>query len=136
MLEMNVELVATAERLRGAFEQIHQSSFAGSALANPALSVEVLPAGLVSTAAGPQEALVLITPWTLNGLLLPGTGLPETLLVAGHPRAVTVMDVPEIGQYAQVNLVPDVSKYTSQRQAHTIGQSMIEPFLLALASLA
>lgn len=134
MSEMNEELSASVERLQAAFESIHRERFAGTALANEHLEVEVMAAGVVDTSGGARRLVVVVTPWTLNGLVLPGEGLPTTLLVAGQPRAVTLMDVPEIGQYAQVNLVPDVSKYTNHRQAHTIAQSLIEPFAQAISA--
>ena len=134
MLEIPERLIETTEQVQAAFELVHRRSFAGTSIVNPKIKVEALPAGVVDTSDGEQLVVVLITPWTMNGLVLPGSGLPSELNVAGHQRAVTVIDLPELGQYAQVNLVPDVSKYTGHSQALTIAQSMVEPLLTAVAA--
>ena len=134
MSEIDEDIEATVERLQAAFESIHRERFAGTALANEQLEVEVIPAGLVTSSSGTHQLVVVVTPWTMNGLALPGTGIPETILVAGKPRSLTHMEVPGIGQYAQVNLVSDVSKYTNHRQARTIAQSFVEPFVQAISA--
>ena len=108
-----------------AFRAIHDDVFAGDSSVNAALEVEVLPVGTLDGPFGEQSVLILITPWTLNGLVLPGRGLPESMDVAGQQRALITMELDAIGTYTQVNLVGDVSRYASQEQARTIATSMI-----------
>lgn len=125
-----------AATVLAAFSRIHDESFRGEPLENPALEVEVLHAGEIDTEFGTQVVLVLITPWAMNGLVLPGRGLPSAMDVARVHRTLTAMDLPEIGAYSQVTLVGDVSKYASQAQARTIAQSLIPVLLAGLAGEA
>lgn len=122
-----------AANVLAAFRRIHAEQFADDPLANPVLEVEVIPAAVVEGPAGTQSVVVLITPWGMNGLVLPGVDLPPELHVAGVRRAFMPVEVPETGPYAQIGLVPDVSKYTSQEQARTIAESMIPVLLAGLA---
>lgn len=113
-----------------AFQRIHDESFRGEPLENERLEVEVLFATELDSAYGSQVVLVLLTPWAMNGLVLPGRGLPAGMDVAGVHRTFQAMELPGVGAYSQVTLVGDVSKYGSQAQARTIAQSLI-PVLLA-----
>jgi hypothetical protein len=120
----------TAAAVTAAFQRIHDESFRGEALENELLEVEVLYAGEIENAFGTQVVLVLITPWAMNGVVLPGRGLPESMDVVRVLRHFTAMELPDVGSYTQVTLVGDVSKYSSQAQARTIAQSLI-PVLMA-----
>ena len=108
-----------------AFEGVFDRVFRGDPAVNANLSVEATEAALVDG----LPTLVLITPWTLNGLIFPldGTG-PSELLVAGNLRRVVRGDVPPLGVYWSVNLVPDVSRLASPRQARTLANSFAGPF--------
>lgn len=113
-----------------AFQRIHDEVFRGERLENEALEVEVAWADELEGPLGSQVVLILITPWALNGLVIPGRGLPESMDVAGVHRTLASLELPEIGSYTQVTLVGDVSRYTGQQQARTIALSMV-PVLLA-----
>ena len=113
-----------------AFQRIHDEVFRGERLENERLEVEVAYAADLDGPFGPQVLLVLITPLALNGLVIPGRGLPDAMDVAGVRRTLASLELPEIGSYAQVTLVGDVSRYTGQPQARTIALSMV-PVLMA-----
>jgi len=127
-----------------AFEAVHRRSFTGDPAANPRLRVEVLCPAVV---AGFPTA-VLVTPWALNGIILPASaddasgaavalwqnGFPAELEVAGQGRTVFLGELPEIGPYRSVGLVPDVSRLTRPEQARTLGTSFAAPFQQALES--
>ena len=125
-------LFANKENVLRAFRKIFMQQFKGDPVSNPNLEVDVIDAGQVVSSAGVQHAVVLITPWTINGLLLPGIGLPEQIQIAANLRPVFTLSNPDCGEYAQVALVPDVSAYTSQKQAHTIANSFVPVFIDAV----
>lgn len=120
----------TIAAVLAAFQRIHDEFFRGEPLANENLEVEVLFAAELDSDFGSQVVLVLITPWAMNGMVLPGRSLPLGMSVAGVHRTFTAMEIPGLGSYSQVTLVGDVSKYGSQAQARTIALSLI-PVLLA-----
>ena len=108
-----------------AFESVFERVFRGDPAVNANLSVEATEAALVDG----LPTLVLITPWTLNGLIFPLVGAgPSELLIAGNLRRVVRGDVPPLGAYWSVNLVPDVSRLASPRQARTLANSFAGPF--------
>ena len=130
MSELSPAAEHAISAVQAAFQRIHDEVFRGEALENENLEVEVLFAAELESDFGTQVALVLITPWAMNGMVLPGRGLPEGFGVAGVHRSFTAMELDGVGSYAQITLVGDVSKYGSQQQARTIAQSLI-PVLLA-----
>ncbi|HEY6793212.1 MAG TPA: [NiFe]-hydrogenase assembly chaperone HybE [Kineosporiaceae bacterium] len=112
-------------RARTAFEDVHQRVFAGDPSANPRLVVETTEAAVVEGV----PTLVLIAPWTLNGLIFPAAGGgPAELMIAGSRRRAFRGDVAPLGVYWSVNLVPDVSRLSSPRQARTLANSFAVPF--------
>lgn len=64
--------MAEPAALAEAFARIARTRMAGMALCNPALAVEAV--GFRAVAAG--HVGVLVTPWAINLVLLPGPGLP------------------------------------------------------------
>ena len=113
------------ERAEQAFRGVQQRVFADDPEVNAALEVEATEAAFV----GPVPTLVLITPWTLNGLLVPPDGVgPAEVLVAGDLRRAFRGDVAPLGVYWAVNLVPDVSRLASPRQARPLANSYAGPF--------
>ena len=116
------DLVARAD---AAFRGVLERVFGDDPAVNPRLVVEATEAVVVAGVA----TLVLITPWTLNGLIFPPAGAgPAELLIAGNLRRVHRGDVPPLGVYWSVNLVPDVSRLASPRQARTLANSFAGPF--------
>jgi hypothetical protein len=113
------------------FEQIHRRVFLGDPAANPRLKVEVVGVGLAED----TPVLVLITPWTLNGMAFPDDGrFPDSLAIGGRRFPVFRNDVDEIGPYCSVNLVPNVASFASPADARTAAAELIEPFHDAVAS--
>jgi hypothetical protein len=113
-----------AVRATAAFCGVQERVFADDPAANPRLAVETVEAAMVDGVA----TLVLITPWTINGLLFPAQDGPTELTIAAAPRRAFRGDVAPLGVYWSVNLVPDVSRLTSPRQARTLAESFAEPF--------
>jgi [NiFe]-hydrogenase assembly, chaperone, HybE len=112
-------------RAREAFRGVQERVFAGDPAANPHLVVEATAAAVVAGV----PTLVLIAPWTLNGLIFPPDGVgPAYLMVAGSRRQAFRGDVAPLGVYWSVNLVPDVSRLASHRQASTLANSFAVPF--------
>ena len=135
MNETPRELSEAGQRVLAAFEAIYEGTFKGDPAANANLEIEVIPVGVLDTPLGEQEAFIAVTPWTMNGLLLPGDGLPYSVDIAGANREVYALVMNEVGPVAQVNIVPDVSKYTSHTQAMTIAESFIPVWRGALEAI-
>lgn len=111
-------------RATAAFLDVQERVFADDPAANPRLAVEAIEAVLVEGV----PTLVLITPWTINGLIFPAGDGPAELTIAAAPRRAFRGDVAPLGVYWSVNLVPDVSRLTSPRQARTLAESFADPF--------
>jgi hypothetical protein len=107
-----------------AFRDVQERVFADDPAANPRLAVEAVEAEEVDGV----PTLVLVTPWTINGLLFPPGEGPAELAIAAAPRRAFRGDVAPLGVYWSVNLVPDVSRLTSPRQARTLAESFAAPF--------
>lgn len=122
-------LVAATE---AAFQGIYERSFRGDAATNPRLKVEVLEPAVVAD----TPTLVLITPWTLNGLFFPPVDVSaRELVIDGERRPVFVNEIEELGRYLSVNLVPDVSNLQSPREARETARRLAEPFRNAVTAL-
>ncbi len=125
------ELAAVASRTAAVFDEIHQRVFLGDPAANPRLKVEVIDASMVED----TPTIVLVTPWTLNGLTFPPDGsLGEELVIAGRRVPVFANDLPELGHYLSVNLAPDVSGLASPKAARELAASLVGPFHQAVAA--
>lgn len=114
-----------AVRAQAAFEEIHRRAFAGDGAANARLKVEVVEAAL----AADTPTLVLIAPWTLNGLAFPpDEDFPSHLVINKRRHPVFVTDVAGLGRFRSVNLVTDVSALASPAEARTVAGALAEPF--------
>jgi hypothetical protein len=115
-----------------AFRQVHETAFAGDRAANPALEVAVTDV----LVAGDTPTIVLLAPWTLNGLAFPPDDrLPADCEVAGVTRRLFRNHLAGLGDYWSVNLVPDVSKIAAQDVALTLARSLAEPWRDVVAQL-
>jgi hypothetical protein len=121
---------ATAE-VRDAFAAIHHRVFWGDPAANERLRVEVLGERTV----GGTTTMLLITPWTINGLIF-SAELPAVLVLAGARRPVHVLELPGLGRFGSVNLVPDVSALPDQAAARSLAAPWLKPFRLAATAMA
>jgi hypothetical protein len=121
--------VDIADRTHRYFERVDREVFVGDPAANPALKVEVVESSEVSG----MPTLVLITPWTLNGMLFGAPDdFPVSLKVAGKRFPVFAHTLEELGPYHAINLVPDVSGLASQDAARKVAHSYAEPFRAAV----
>ena len=112
------------------FRRIHDEVFRGDSAENAALEVEVLGADT----AGDTPIVILITPWTLNGLAFPADGrFPEQLIVNKRNHRVFTHELDGLGPYRSVNLVSDVSSLANQDDARRLAEEVAEPFRVAVA---
>ena len=125
------ELVAT---VRAAFERVHREVFLGDPAANARLTVDVVDVDVVHDA----PTLVLVTPWTVNGLIFsPGHAFPGTLEIAGHRRPVFRVELPGLDAFRSVNLPVETGALHSMAQARTLARSWVRPLHEAIrAALA
>jgi hypothetical protein len=116
------------ERVRATFADIHRRVFLGDAAANPRLRVEVVAA----RSEGATTTMVLITPWTINGLLFT-PHLPTVARIAGARRPVHGLCLPDLGPFGSVNLVADVGGLPGQDRARALAAGWTEPFRSGIA---
>jgi hypothetical protein len=119
-----------AQRVSERFRRVHAEVFRGDPVANPSLEVEVRGSGM----GGDTAVLVLVTPWTLNGLAFPEDGrFPEQLVVNQRRYPVFSHELDGVGPYRSVNLVPDVSRLAGQDEARRLADELAEHFRAAVA---
>ena len=112
------------------FARIHRDVFADDPASNPAVAVEIVEPGEVDG----LPTLVLITPWTLNGMIFGDlAGFPTSLVVGAKKYPVFAHTLAELGPYRSVNLVSDVSSLESQETARKIARAYVQPFRTAVA---
>jgi hypothetical protein len=109
-----------ADDVHKAFERVHREQFLGDRAANPLLTVDVIDAALVDD----TPTVVLITPWTVNGLAFPpGEEFPEELEIAGRCRLVFRVEMAELGVFRSVNLPLETASLRSMDQVRTLAHS-------------
>jgi hypothetical protein len=114
------------------FTRVHREVFLGDPAANPRLPVDVIEPLAVEDV----PTMVLLTPWTLNGLFFPPDGVaPDQLTVAGRARPVFAAELEPVGRYLSVNLVPDVRGLPSPERGRTLAQACAAPFQEAVRQL-
>lgn len=127
---MTDDLAALAEGVEAVFADIHRRVFLGDPVANPRLRVEVVDPVMVAD----TPTLVLITPWTLNGLAFPPDGaFPETLRVGGRQLPVFANDIAGMAPYHSVNLASDVLAVDGPASARALADTLGGPFRDAVA---
>jgi [NiFe]-hydrogenase assembly, chaperone, HybE len=106
--------------VRAAFERVHREQFRGDPVANPRLGVDVIDPAIVAD----TPAVVLLTPWTVNGLAFPpDDDFPDSLEIAGRTRPVFRLRMPELGVFRSVNLPLDAASLRSMAQARGLAGS-------------
>ena len=124
------DLQKLAVTTRAAFEEIHRKSFLGDPACNPKLIVEVVGPATV----GETPTLILVTPWSLKGLMFPPEGHTISELVVGkRPFPVFENTVEGLGTHSGVNLVPDVRGFADREAARHAAGALAEPFREAVA---
>jgi hypothetical protein len=127
-----MDVAALAAEVQRLFEAIHRRSFLGEPVANPRLKVEVIEAAEVEGAA----VMILITPWTLNGMIFEvGDEFPTELVVGAKPYPVFEHELEEIGPYRSVNLMSDVSGLAAPEAARSVARALGEPLHAAVAAV-
>lgn len=128
---MRDDLDLLRSTVESVFEGIHRRVFLGDPAANPRLRVEVVGASTVED----TPTVVLVTPWTLNGLAFPPDGvLAASLHLGSRDVPVFPNDLPELGPYQSVNLVADVSWLQSPAAARTLALSLQPEFEAAVGA--
>lgn len=118
-----------ASAVLAAFTEIHEQVFRGDPVANPRLRVEVVGAAM----AGDTPVLVLVAPWTINGLAFPPDGaFPDRLELAGKTYPVWAHELGGVGRYRMVGLLSSVSCFQSPAEARELAEAMAEPFRRAV----
>jgi hypothetical protein len=124
---MDLDLLAI--RATAAYTQVHRAAFTRDPSANPRLSVEVVEAVRVQD----TPTLVLVTPWSLFGLVFPaGPGFPARLTIAGEERPLFPIDLPPLEPCRSVTLVGQVWDLRDQRRARRLARSWGVPFRAAV----
>jgi [NiFe]-hydrogenase assembly, chaperone, HybE len=118
-----------AAGVRVAFGRVHREQFLGDPAANPQLSVDVIDAALAED----TPTVVLITPWTINGLAFPpDERFPDALDIAGRHRPVFRVEMPEVGAFCSINLPLQTASLRSMDQARTLAHSWAGHFQSAV----
>jgi hypothetical protein len=124
-------LAGLARAVQQVFDGVHHRAFRGDPAANPRLDVQVVAAAL----AHDTPAVVLLTPWTCNGLAFPpDAAFPGEVIVAGRRLAARPTALEGLGTFWSVNLIPDVSRLPTQRAAAGLAAGWAEPWALAVTS--
>lgn len=114
-----------------AFRHVHRAAFAGDPAVNPALDVAVTDVLM----AADTPTVVLVTPWTLNGLAFPpDRQLPARCEIGGASRLLFRNHLSGLGEYYSVNLVPDVSGIATQAEALKLALSLARPWADLIAT--
>lgn len=130
ILDSMIELAELARRVLEHFESVEEEIFRGDPAANPRLKVEVLDPELVED----TPTLVLVTPWTLNGMAFPPDDeFPASLDLGKRRYQVFRNDLEGIGFYCSVNLVGDVGNLHSPDAARGVGRPLGKMFRTAVA---
>jgi [NiFe]-hydrogenase assembly, chaperone, HybE len=118
------QLDALAAGVRVAFDHLHRDVFLGDPVANPRLAVDVVDAAIVAD----TPTLVLVTPWTVNGLAFPpDDDFPDSLQIAGRTRPVFRVELAGLAVFRSVNLPPQTASLHSMSQARTLARSWVAP---------
>jgi [NiFe]-hydrogenase assembly, chaperone, HybE len=115
--------------VRAAFERVHREVFLGDPVANARLTVDVVDVAVVHDA----PTLVLVTPWTVNGLVFtPDDDFPETLEIAERRRPVFRVEMTGLPAFRSVNLPVETAALHSMAQARTLARSWVPPLHQAI----
>jgi hypothetical protein len=123
------QLAELTERVAEHFSRVHREVFLGDELCNPKLWVEIVAPAMAADAA----TMILIAPWTLNGLVFPPDGsFPASLTIGAKDHPVFTTDVEGLGVIHSLNLASDVSTMPSQDAARGVAAALAPKFLDAV----
>lgn len=94
------------------------------------LGVDVVDAGLAED----TRILVLVLPWAIEGLIFaPDEHFPSSIAIGGRRHDVLRHELPDLGGFRTVELVPDVTALPSQHHARKVAGLLGPPFRDAVA---
>ncbi|HUK70822.1 MAG TPA: [NiFe]-hydrogenase assembly chaperone HybE [Streptosporangiaceae bacterium] len=106
--------------VRRAFDHVHREHFLGDPAANPRLLVDVLDPVVVAD----TPTVLLLAPWTINGLAFPPDDqFPDMLELAGRRRTVFRVEMADLGPFRSVNLPVEPAGLRSMAQARGLTRS-------------
>jgi [NiFe] hydrogenase assembly HybE family chaperone len=127
---VGVHLAALASSLLSAFQHIAATRMAGVALVNPALSVETVDfRDWNGDAVG-----VLITPWCMNLICLPGqeaewtawgSGTRHDLALPGGDYEFLTAEEEAVGPYLSASLFSPMFEFTDMDQAREVARAVL-----------
>jgi len=130
-----------APLLEAAFRRIERECMEGVAVLNPNLHVETLG----FTRRGEDWLGVLITPWFMNLVLVPGTGegwqgVPDGQRIFRHfpsgDFAFLGGHEPEVGEYQSCALLSPMAQFPDQESARAVAQAALEALQAPLPGAA
>lgn len=124
-----MDLASLAALTADTFTRIHEEEFLGDPVANSRLRVEVVAPEMVGEAA----TMVLVTPWTLNGMIFcDDRPFPTALDLDARKLPVFENTLEPIGRYRSVNLLSDVSTLDGPAAARRVAESLAPLFRSAV----
>ena len=121
---------AFAYRAHNAFGPAGLATFPRHGPRNVRLGVDVVDTGLAEDA----RTLILVLPWAIEGLIFaPDEHFPSSIVIGGRSHRVFRHELPDLGTFRTVELVPDVTPLPSQRHARKIAYLIGPPFRDAVA---
>ena len=121
-----------ASRVTAYFENVERTVFRGDPACNPKLKVEVFDTQLVED----TITMVVVTPWTLNGMaFVPDDVFPDHLTLGKKRCPVFHNELEEIGAYFSINLLGDVGNLQSPDAARGVGKSLGQLFRAAVSQV-
>ncbi len=130
-LDLDIGEANPASRLEALFRHIAETRMAGMAMVNPALTVETLGFRPL----GPDWVGVLITPWSMNLICLPGanviweastSGTQRTLeLPSGNYEFLTAHET-DFGPYLSSSLFSPMFDFTDMDQARAVATAVLD----------
>lgn len=121
---------ALAHRAHSAFGLAGPTIFPRHGPRNVRLAVDVVDTGLAEDV----RTLVLVLPWAIEGLIfVPDGHFPSSIVMGGLRYPVFRHELPDLGRFRTVELVPDVTALPSQHHARKIACLIGPPFRDAVA---
>lgn len=121
---------ALAYRTHSAFGLAGPVVFPQHGPRNARLGVDVVDTGPAEDA----RTLILVLPWAIEGLIfVPDEHFPSSIVIGGQRYPIFRHELPGLGRFRTVELVPDVTPLPSQRHARKIAYLIGPPFRDAVA---
>ena len=122
---------ALAYRTQGALEAAGAVLFPRHGPRNARLRIDVVDSGL----AHDTSTFIVVLPWGIEGLIFTGSGkrFPSSIVVGGRRHRVLQHELPGLGGFCTVELVPDVTPLASPRHARKVAYHIGPLFREAVA---